>query len=180
MPALLQSVPPVDREPFAAGMASSAAILIFDLFAVGKSKARGSSRFLQRRMHGNQNPVSSGRGQTAHCGSDINQSFFIIRTRGKPRFFAIGNQRNQNYGRRLQRAAFDFELFPDIKNSAEILGFLQKEIKQIKQIKRPETETTTASRAEGELDFIKFFENQVSAETLGFIQVGNQEIKFDG
>src|SRR5882672_2003046 len=170
MLALSRSVPPVDRNPLAAGVASSAAILIFDLYAVWKSKACGSSRLLQRRMHGNQNPVSSGRGQTAHRGSDINQSFFIIRTRGKPRFFAIGNQRNQNHGRRLQRAAFDFELFPDIKNSAEVLGFLQKEIKEIKQIKRRKPQTKTASRAEGELDFIKFFENQVSAETLGFIQ----------
>jgi len=179
MLALSRSVPPVDRNPLAAGVASSAAILIFDLYAVWKSKACGSSRLLQRRMHGNQNPVSSGRGQTAHRGSDINQSFFIIRAPRKISVFCARKSEKSKPRSPAAAAAFDFELFWEIKHSAEILGFLQKEIKEIKQFKRRCPQTGNPRRAEANLILNQAGKNQVSAETLGFIQVGNQEIKFE-
>src|SRR5258708_24631519 len=58
----------------------TAARLIFDLFAVRKSKPRGSPRLLHVENRKNQNPVSSGRVRTAGRASDINQCFFKIRT----------------------------------------------------------------------------------------------------
>ncbi len=83
MSALLRSVPHVDLE--AAAMhgiaeANRAAVLIFDLFGVWKSKPRGGPRLLHVENRKNQNPVSSGRVRTAGRASDINQCFFKIRT----------------------------------------------------------------------------------------------------
>src|SRR5258706_14936336 len=83
MSALLRSVPHVDLEAaamHALAEAKRAALLIFDLFGVRKSKPRGSPRLLHVENRKNQNPVSSGRARTADSASDINQCFFKIRT----------------------------------------------------------------------------------------------------
>src|SRR5882672_1871346 len=126
-------VPHVDLEPLAAiAIASRAAILIFDLIGVRKSKPRGSPRLLHVENRKNQNPVSSGRVRTAGRASDINQCFLKIRTS------------TENLG-------FCSRKSKEIKNSAEILGFVQKNIKQIKQFKRRCPQTRNARRARGEL-----------------------------
>jgi len=173
MPTLSRSVPHADLEPCPVqGVVRNAAVLIFDLFGVRKSKARRSARFLQLGMQGNQNPMSD-------RSSDINQSFFIIRAPRKISVFCARKSEKSKPRSPAAAAAFDFELFWEIKHSAEILGFLQKEIKEIKQFKRRCPQTGNPRRAEANLILNQAGKNQVSAETLGFIQVGNQEIKFE-
>ena len=169
-------VPHVDLEPLAAiAIASRAAILIFDLIGVRKSKPRGSPRLLHVENRKNQNPVSSGRVRTAGRASDINQCFFKIRTSTENLGFCSRKSKEIKTRGGAARLIYFWKSKTPRKSRVSSKKISNKSNNSNADVRRP----GTRAAPEANLIFYQVWKNQVSAETLGAFQVGNQEIKFE-